>query len=107
MQLQKQREEIIKRSVWPDLSQVIVCSYTVFTLPTCRATHSLRQQKHRKNQGHTELIGTTKVLLLLLGMCASLKMQLRKALERENAPARLQNLSDGFHADLVKIYDCV
>lgn len=51
----------------------------------------------------TQLIGTTKVLLLLIVMCADLKMQLRKALQRDNAPAKLQNLANGFCADLVKI----
>lgn len=36
-----------------------------------------------------------------------LKMQLSEALQRGNALAKLQNLADGFHADLVKICDSV
>lgn len=51
MQLQKQRGEImIKISAWPDLPEAILLQ-CAFTLPTCRATHSLRQQKHRKKTG--------------------------------------------------------
>lgn len=42
---------MMKRSVWPDLPQARVCTYAVFTLPICRATHGLRQQKHRKKLG--------------------------------------------------------